>query len=64
MEAVITITLAANGQMAVNGAIDNKLVAFGMLELAKEAINEYHRAAQQRVQPVGADALNHLKIPS
>jgi hypothetical protein len=41
----------ANGQLNVGGdAINNKLFAFGMLELAKEAINNMHAEMAKRVQ--------------
>jgi hypothetical protein len=33
-----------NGQVAVNGPIDNKLLALGLLELARKAIWEFDPA--------------------
>lgn len=39
--------------VSVNGPIDNKVVAFGMLEAAKDAIIEYHREKKNKIQPVG-----------
>ncbi len=43
MEAVsqITIILDAAGRVHVNGQIENKLLAYGMLESAKDAIRDY-----------------------
>lgn len=64
MTATITITMTQDGQLAVNGNIENKLMAYGMLELAKEAVAEFHKAQDRRVQPVGADSLRLLKTPS
>ena len=47
-EVVITIRLDENRQVQVNGPIDDQLVMFGLLELAKQAVVEHARA--QRVQ--------------
>jgi hypothetical protein len=41
--AQLIITFEDNGSVSVSGAIDNKLISFGMLECAKEAISEFHR---------------------
>ena len=40
----IAIVLDANGNVQVSGAIDNKLVAYGLLEAARDAIRDYHEA--------------------
>ena len=52
---VLTITLdQATGNVNVTGPIDNKFVAFGMIEMAKEAISEWHRqnAGGGKIVPV------------
>ena len=48
METVITITLK-DGQLAVTGPLDNKLLMYGLLEAAKDIV----RASkdQQRIVP-------------
>lgn len=39
-------------QITVNGPIDNKLLSFGLLELAKEVITAYNqKQGEQLVQP-------------
>lgn len=48
------ITLDDRGAMNVNGAIENKLIAFGLLELAKEAINGFHAEQARKIQPASA----------
>ena len=48
----LVIDIDDQGQLNVNGPIGNKLVAFGMLELAKDAVREFNQQAQQRVVPV------------
>jgi hypothetical protein len=52
MEQVLTIILNEAGELGVNGPIDNKMLSYGMLEVAKEAIAEHHRGKQRLVQPV------------
>jgi hypothetical protein len=39
----MTITISEQGQLNVNGPIHDKLLCFGLLELAKEAVPEHHR---------------------
>ena len=46
----ITITLK-DGQIGVNGPIENKLFCLGLLELAKDLIIKYDPAAIQLVRP-------------
>lgn len=45
----IVITLSPNMQVSVAGAIDNKMIAYGMLDCAREAIQEYHRQAESKI---------------
>lgn len=49
--AEIVIILTDDGRINVNGAIDNKMLAYGLLESAKEAICEHHKQANQLVKP-------------
>lgn len=42
------ILLDDAGQIQVTGPIDNKLVSFGLLELAKEAIAKHNEQREQR----------------
>lgn len=37
----LIIELEANGQVTVNGPIQNKLLCYGLLEAAKDAIKEF-----------------------
>jgi len=53
----LVLTLDDNGKLGVNGPIQNKIFVLGMLELAKEAICEYHKQQAQRVQPPTAEDL-------
>jgi len=52
----LTLTIVFNtdtGKIGVNGPIQDKVGCFGVLEVAKDAIREYHRAQEEnRVQPV------------
>ena len=57
MEATLTIVLDPQGQIQVSGPLDNMLLCYGMLELAKVSIKDYATAKQQRVQVAPASAL-------
>jgi hypothetical protein len=50
--AELIITLTDDGKINVNGAIENKMLAYGLLETAKEAICDHHKQANQLVKPV------------
>lgn len=54
MEVVLTITFDPDANsIKVDGPINNKMVAYGMLEQAKDAIRKLHEAAadQSRIVP-------------
>lgn len=49
--ATVTITLHDNGQLNVEGdIIQNKMAAYGILELAKEAVSNMHAQAAKNIQ--------------
>jgi hypothetical protein len=48
--AKIEITLDDSGQLNINGAIDNKMIAYGLLELGKEAVRDMHAEKARRIQ--------------
>ena len=52
--AQLIITLSPDGQIQVNGPIDNKLLCYGMLDSAKDAIRD--RLAQQTSEIEIADS--------
>ena len=63
MTAQIVITLDAQGRCNVQGNIDNKLIAYGMLDLAKEAISEHHKRQGPGIVPASAaDAARLVKV--
>ena len=41
----------ATGEVSVSGPLENKLMAYGLLEAAKDAIREHHTAAP-KIMPV------------
>ncbi len=47
--AKIEIVMTDNGQIAVNGSIQNKLLAYGLLEAAREAVSEYHKNQDKKI---------------
>ena len=61
--AQITITVSDTGALQVSGSIDNTLLAFGMLEAAKEAIVEHHKQMERKVRPAGIDDVAQFAKP-
>lgn len=57
MPVQLTITLDDTGQISLAGPLDNKLVCYGLLELAKEAVQKIHDQAQRRVHLAPAAAV-------
>lgn len=48
----LVIHIDDRGQVSLTGPIDNKLVCYGLLEVAKEIVADHHRQQQARlVQP-------------
>lgn len=39
------------GQVQINGPIQNKMLCFGLLEIAKDAVREYARQHEGQIQP-------------
>ena len=48
----ILITLRDDGQLQVEGALQNRAMAYGMLELAKDAIRAMESAKPPGIVPV------------
>ena len=47
----LRIIMDENGQINVSGPIDNKVLAYGLLECAKDAIFQAQQQSQNRIQP-------------
>ncbi len=49
----LTITMSPNGAISVTGPIDNGLLCFGLLEVAKDVVREHIRKkAESGIVPV------------
>jgi hypothetical protein len=48
----LIIEALPDGSISVSGPIGKKMMCYGMLEMAKEAIHDYNLANQRLVQPV------------
>lgn len=59
--AELKISLTDAGAVQVEGAIDNKLLSYGMLEVAKESIATYHADKQRQIQPVTTADIANLR---
>ena len=47
--AKIEIVLMDTGQVSVSGAIENKLLAYGLLEAAREAVADFHKNQDKKI---------------
>jgi len=61
-KAVMTITIEDNGAISVNGPIHDKILAYGMLESAKDAVREF--LAQQAAGGGPRIAIPSVRIPN
>jgi hypothetical protein len=59
--AQLSITMDDQGQLSVTGPIDNKMLAYGMLELAKEVVCERGKEAERRIKLAPASMAGMLK---
>ena len=53
----LVITMDDAGSVGVNGPIQNPLLCYGLLEMAKVAIQDHIRQNQRLVQPVSGVVL-------
>jgi hypothetical protein len=47
----ILIEMTPTGQVNVTGPVDNKVLCFGLLEAAKDAVREYAEQNAKRIVP-------------
>ena len=48
----LKIVMDDNGQVSVSGPIQNKILAYGLLEVARDAIHEHSEQSKSLIQPV------------
>jgi hypothetical protein len=51
MPAQLLITREDNGQIRVEGPINDKMFAYALLEAARDAIYDFHKQNENRIQP-------------
>jgi len=56
----LKITIDDAGRTQVTGPIDQPIVAYGLLEVARDVIRVYNESKKNLVQPVGAAALHAI----
>jgi hypothetical protein len=59
----LIVTLDDNGSVNINGPIQNALLCFGLLEMAKVAINNYAEQNKRLIQPVAGVLPTQLPKP-
>lgn len=58
--AKLEILLDDTGQIVVNGVIDNRLLAYGLLEVARDVIQERATQMQRKIHAPGPSDLRAL----
>ena len=53
MQPTLTITLNADGSVAVSGPLPDRVLCYGMLEAARDAIRDFRPEEQPRIVPAG-----------
>ena len=56
----LVIQMEQDGSIVVGGTMQDKVLAYGMLESAKEAIKLFHDN-QNKIHPVKGGLINHLR---
>lgn len=62
MPLTLTITLSESGQVSVNGPLDQLMLCYGMLELAKDVIKA-HQASKAVAVPSNGDVVAFGRRP-
>lgn len=57
----LKIILDDNGNVKLEGPVDNKLLCYGLLEIAKDTISIYHQNAAQRIHSVTEKDLRFIQ---
>ncbi len=52
MAVTVTITMDDSGAVNVNGPLDNRVLLYGLLELAKDTVQRWNDEHERKVQPV------------
>jgi len=61
--AEMKISMDEAGQVQVEGPLDNKILFYGLLEVAKETCVAHHKNKERLVQPIPASAIQHFGGP-
>jgi hypothetical protein len=51
MKQQLVITINDKGEVSVSGPLENKLICYGLLEMAKDIIAAYTEQAQKQIKP-------------
>ena len=62
--AELKISMDDAGNISVNGPIDNQLLSYGLLEVAKDVIKQHAAENARKIQPAPLSLVNQFKKPS
>jgi len=58
--ATLTITMEETGGVHVSGPLDNKVLCYGLLEVAKDIVLDHEKKKEQRIVPPGPVGMSLL----
>jgi hypothetical protein len=61
MKTQMVIDMDDKGNVSVNGPLENKLLCYGLLEVARDAVHAYQVQAAKRIQPVSQNEFEAAK---
>lgn len=61
MRAQLVITLQDDGQVGLNGPLQDPILCYGLLELGKDALRRFSQEPKPLVQPAPAAAIPMLQ---
>lgn len=60
VKAQLVITIAEGGKINVTGPIDDPILAYGMLEVARDVVREFNDQQNRRIVPASTEELSAL----
>ena len=61
MKMELVISMDERGNVSVSGPIENMVVCFGLLEVAKDAVRNFSAQSQKRIVPATETDLSRMR---